>query len=172
MARRRHHRNPRRHRNPMGITSETIKEAAWVTAGALSAPYLGSMLQQTGWMNVAATAGAGIGISYAGKAVLGSSAGDELLKGALVSTIIQALKAAGLSGNLGLGMYVNTTFPLPTASDAYGRIPLAPMTGAPATAMTPTGAGAPGTYLAPSTMAQAKALSGYSRFRTRYGGRF
>jgi hypothetical protein len=165
----------------MGITAETVKEAAYVTAGALSAPYLGSMLNQTGWMNVAATAGAGIGIMYAGKAVLGQSVGDELMKGALVSTIIQALKAAGVGSNIGLGMYVNTTFPLPTASDAYGRVPMSPGMLAPATSMTPTGAGAPGTYLAPqqalttgagSTASQAKALSGYARFRTRYGGRF
>lgn len=103
---------------------------------------------------------------YGGKAVIGQPASEELLKGALVSTIIKAIKQAGYGGNLGLGMYINTNFPLPTASDAYGRLPLLPGVGMPATGLTPTGAGAPGTLLAP------KALGAYNRFRTRYGGRF
>jgi hypothetical protein len=118
-------------------------------------------------MDVGATAIAGVGLMYGGRAVLGQGPGEELLKGALVATIIKALKAAGYAGNIGLGMYINTQFPLPTASDAYGRIPLTPFAaGIPATGLTPTGAGAPGTLLAP------KALGAYNRFRTRYGGRF
>jgi hypothetical protein len=154
----------------MGITGEVVKDAAFTTAGALAAPFLGSMLGQTGWMDVFATAGAGIALSYAGRATMGPPVGDELLKGSLVSVIIKTLKQAGMAGNLGLGMYINTTFPLPTASDAFGRVPLNPMTGAPATMLTPTGAGGPGTYLAP--IGAPKALGAYSRFRTRYGGRY
>jgi hypothetical protein len=162
----RHHHHRHHRRNPFGISTEVVKDAAFTTAGALAAPYLGSLLQQTGWMDVGATAVAGVALMYGGRAVVGQGPSEELLKGALVATIIKALKQAGYAGNLGLGMYINTTFPLPTASDAYGRIPLAPMVGAPATALTPTGAGAPGTLLAP------KALGAYNRFRTRYGGRF
>jgi hypothetical protein len=135
-----------------------VKDAAFTTAGALAAPFLGSLLGQTGWMDVFATAGAGVALMYGGKAVLGAPASEELLKGALVSTIIKAIKTAGFGSNVGLGMYVNTTFPLPTASDAFGRIPLLPAVGIPATGMTPTGHGAK--------------LGAYNRFRTRYGGRF
>jgi hypothetical protein len=156
----RHNRHHHHRHNPLGISGSVIKEAAYTTAGALAAPYLGSLLGQTGWMDVAATAGAGVALMYGGKAVLGQPASEELLKGALVATIIKALKQTGMASNIGLGMYVNTQFPLPTASDAFGRIPLMPAVGIPATGLTPTGHGA------------AKQLGAYNRFRTRYGGRF
>jgi hypothetical protein len=90
--------------------------------------------------------------------VVGQPAADELLKGALVSVIIKAIKQTGFGPNLGLGLYVNTTFPLPTASDAFGRVspPMLPAL--------PAGTAVP-------AVAAAK-LGAYSRFRQRYGGRF
>lgn len=147
--RRHHHRRHRRH-NPLGISGSVIKDAAYTTAGALAAPYIGSLLGQSGWLDVAATAGAGVALSYGGKMVLGAAAAEELLKGALVATIIKAVKTAGFGGSLGLGMYVNSNFPLPTASDAYGRV--VPM-------------------LPPAPPA-GKHLGAYRRFGARYGARF
>lgn len=157
MAHRRHHHHHHHHhrRNPFGFSSQVIKDAAFTTAGALAAPYLGSLLGQSGWLDVAATAGAGVALSYGGRMVLGQPASEELLKGALVATIIKALKQSGMGSALGLGLYVNTTFPLPTASDAFGRVvPMLP----PA----PPGTGRQGTGT----------MGAYNRFRTRYGGRF
>lgn len=151
MAKRhRHHRHHHRRHNPFGISGNVIKDAAYTTAGALAAPYIGSLLGQSGWLDVAATAGAGMALSYGGKMVLGAAAAEELLKGALVATIIKAVKQAGFGSSLGLGMYVNSNFPLPTASDAYGRV--VPM-------------------LPPARPSGGK-LSGYNRFRSRYGARF
>lgn len=167
MAYRHHRRHNRRHHrrhNPMGLSPAVFQDAAWTTAGALAAPFVGSMLGQTGWLDVAATAGAGVALSWGGRMAVGQPASEEILKGALVSTIIKTLKQIGVGPNLGLGLYVNTQFPLPTASDAYGRVPLSPMLGVPATGLTPTGQGAP--VMVP------KALGAYNRFRTRYGGRF
>lgn len=154
MAHRRHHRHHhRRHRrNPFGVNGSVLKDAAYVTAGAVGSPMLGNMLGQTGWLGVGATGVAAVALSYAGKFIGGASAQEEILKGGLSAVILAALKQSGVGASLGLGSYVPAFFPIPTASDAYGRVasPYAMLAAAPPT----------------------KSLSGYTRFRSRFAGRF
>jgi hypothetical protein len=149
---RRHHYH-RRRRNPFGVTGGLVKDAGYNAAGALGSLWLATFLGQSGWLDVAATAGAGIALAFAGKFVGGESAREELLKGGLTATIIKALHQAGMFKNLGLGLYAASYFPVPTGSDAYGRTaipwPVAPAL--PAAGMSGLGAG---------------------RFRSRYVGRF
>lgn len=124
MAHRRHHRHHRsRRRNPLGINSSVIKDAAYNTAGAVGSLYVAKLLPISGgWMDVAATAISAVGVSFAGKFVGGASAQEELLKGGLTATIIQALgKLNVLPAGVGLGLYAPSYFAVPTVSDAYGR---------------------------------------------------
>lgn len=148
--RRRHHSRRHRRSNPFGISSTVIKDAAYVTAGAVGSPMLAGLLGQSGWLNVAATAGAAVALSYAGKVVGGATAQEEILKGGISAAILAALKESGMGNKLGLGLYVPSQFAIPTASDAYGRV--SPM-------------------LLPAAV-PTRALSGYNRFRSRFAGRF
>jgi len=148
MAKRHHHHRRRRH-NPFGISGGVVKDAAYVAAGAVGSPIVAGMLGQTGWLNVAATAAAAVGLSFAGKFVGGASAQEEILKGGLSAAILAALKQSGIGASLGLGSYVPTYFPLPTGSDAYGRV------ASPYVAL-------------PAPAARGRGMAGYSRFRSRF----
>lgn len=147
-----HHRHHRRHRrNPFGVNGTVVKDVAFNGAGAVAALYLAGLAGQSGWMDVAATAAAAVATSFAGKYVGGASASEELLKGGLLAAFFKAIKQTGLNVP-GLGLYVNSTFPLPTSSDAYGRV-------SPPVLALPPGS---------------KTLSGLygGRFRSRYQTRF
>lgn len=143
MARHRRHHHHRRRRNPFGISGGVFKDAAYNAAGALGSLYVAGFLGQSGWLDVAATGGAAVAVSFAGKFVGGESAREELLKGGLTATIIKAVHQAGMLKNLGLGLYASSYFPVPTGSDAYGRTaipwPVAPAL--PAAGMSGLGAG-------------------------------
>ncbi len=147
----RHHRIRRRRHNPFGVTGEIFKDAAFVTAGAVGSPMLANFLGQSGWLNVAATAGAAIALSFGGKVVGGPKAQEEVLKGGLAATIVAAIKQAGFGSALGLGSYVPSYFSVPTASDVYGRV-----------------AGSPYPMPALPAPANAKGMGRYTRFRSRY----
>lgn len=148
MAHKRHHRSYRRRHNPLGISGGVVKDAAYVAAGAIGSPMLAGFLGQSGWLDVAATAAAAVALSYGGKMIGGESAKEELLKGGLAATIIKAIKAAGFGSSLGLGLYVPSYFPIPTGSDAYGRVS-PPIAALPASVPT-------------------KGMAGYQRFRSRF----
>lgn len=148
MAHRKHHSYRRRRHNPFGVSSAIVKDAAFVTAGAIGSPLVAGFLGQTGWLDVAATAAAAVALSYGGKMVAGESAQEEVLKGGLAAVIIKAIKQAGFGGSLGLGSYVQNYFPIPTSSDSYGRV-AAPFAALPAAVPT-------------------KGMAGYQRFRSRY----
>ena len=150
MAHRRSHRSYRRRRhNPLGLSSATVKDAAFVAGGAIGSPLVARLLNQSGWLDVAATGAAAVALSYAGKMVAGESAAEEVLKGGLAATIIKAIKQAGFGNSLGLGSYVQNYFPLPTSSDAYGRV-------------------APPIAALPAAAVPSKGMAGYQRFRSRY----
>jgi len=121
MAHKRHHR--RRRHNPFGVNGSLVKDVAFNAAGLAGANWGASFLGQSGWLDVLATAGAAIAVSYAGKAVGGAGASEELLKGGILAAIIKAIKQTGVSvpGLSGMGLYVNSYFSAPTNSDAYGR---------------------------------------------------
>lgn len=148
MAHRHHRVRYRRRHNPLGLSTATVKDAAFVAGGAIASPLVARLLNQDGWLDVAATGAAAVALSYAGKMVAGESAAEEILKGGLAATIIKAIKTSGFGGSLGLGSYVQSYFPIPTASDAYGRV-------APPIAALPAAV--------PS-----KGMAGYQRFRSRY----
>jgi len=119
MAKHHHHHHRSRH-NPFGVSGTLVKDAALNVAGFAGANWGASFLAQSGWLDVLATAGAGVAISFAGKSIAGASASEELLKGAIVAAIIKAIKQTGVAVP-GLSMYVPTYFSAPTASDPYGR---------------------------------------------------
>ena len=152
MAKHRHHHHHRRRHNPFGVNGSLVKDVAFNAAGLAGANFGASFLAQSGWMNVAATAGAAIAISFLGKSVVGAPASEELLKGGILATLIAATKQAGVSIP-GLSSYVPNYFSAPTASNAYG-IATAPTIMLPA----PSGKGGAG-------------MSG-SRYRSRFAGRF
>lgn len=170
MARhRRHHRRHRRH-NPFGLNASVIKDAAFNAGGALGSLFLAGVFGQSGWMDVLATAGSAVGVSFAGKFIGGASASEELLKGGLTATIIKALHQAGFAKNLGLGLYAPSWFGVPTASSQYLQ--------ASAANMGPYRRGA-GTIFFPGPGAVAPALPpagvsgmGFHRFRSRYAGNY
>jgi hypothetical protein len=150
---RRHRVHHKRRRNPFGVSTSTIKDAAYVAAGAVGSPMVASFLGQSGWLNVAAIAAAAVALSYGGKMVGGPAAGEEVLKGGLSATILAAVKESGFGAKLGLGLYAPSYFAVPTSSDAYGRTAI-PWPVAPA--------------LPPAGMSGL----GAGRFRSRYAGRF
>ena len=151
MAKHHRHHHRRHRRNPLGINGTVVKDVAFNGAGAIASLYLAGLLGQTGWLDVAATAGAAVAASFAGKYVGGPSASEELLKGGLLAAFFKAIKQTGLNVP-GLSGYVPGYFPIPTSSDAYGR------------------ASAPMLALPPS--AKGVAGLGYTRFRSRYQTRF
>ena len=67
MAKHRHHHHHRRRHNPFGVNGSLVKDVAFNAAGLAGANFGASFLAQSGWMNVAATAGAAIAISFLGK---------------------------------------------------------------------------------------------------------
>ena len=115
---RRHHRRHRR--NPFGIGGGVVKDVVFNAAGMAASNFGASFLGQSGWLDVAATAGVAVLISYLGKSVAGAPASEELLKGGILATLLKTVKQTGISVP-GLGTYVNSYFPLPTSSDAFGR---------------------------------------------------
>jgi len=151
MAKHHRHHHRRHRRNPLGIDGSVVKDVAYNGAGAIASLYLAGLLGQSGWLDVAATAGAAVAASFAGKYVGGASASEELLKGGLLAAFFKAIKQTGLNVP-GLGMYSNAYFPIPTSSDAYGR------TSAPMLALPPSAKGVAGL--------------GYQRYRSRYQTRF
>jgi hypothetical protein len=148
-----HHHHRRRRRNPFGVNGTLVKDVAFNAAGLAGATWGASFLGQSGWLDVLATAGAAVAVSYAGKAVAGAPASEELLKGGILAALLKAVKQTGISvpGLSGMGMYTSSYFPVPTSSDAYGRA------SAPVIALPPAPSG--------------KGLSG-QRYRSRYQTRF
>ncbi len=153
MAKHRHHSRHHSRHNPFGVSGTLVKDVALNAAGLAGANFGASFLGQSGWLDVLATAAAAVGIAWAGKAVAGAPAFEELLKGGILASLIKAIKQTGVSvpGMSGMGLYVNSYFSAPTASDAYGRA-TAPTIMLPA----PTGKGG---------------MSG-GRFRSRFATRF
>lgn len=115
---RRHHRHHRR--NPFGVSGSLVKDVAFNVAGMAGSNWGASFLGQSGWLDVAATAAVAVGISFLGKSFAGAPASEELLKGGILAAAIKAVKQSGIAVP-GLGTYANSYFPVPTASDAYGR---------------------------------------------------
>lgn len=170
MAHHKKHHRYRRHfrRNPFGISSGVIRDSAYNAGGALLSLFLASQFNFSGWANVAATGAAAVASSVVGKFVGGASASEELLKGGLTATIISALHQAGFAKNIGLGMYAQSWFGVPTASSQYlqaspGNVPMRRGAGTifvpgPAGALVPAVAAGPGL--------------GFHRFRSRYAGHY
>jgi hypothetical protein len=172
---RKHHRS-RHRKNPLGLSSGIVKEAAFVAAGAVGAAALPGMIAPTfssGWAGVAASAAAAIGMGFAGKMV--GDHGGDMLKGGLAITVLKALKQAGVN-TPGLGLYAPSWFGIPTASSQYlvaspGNIPV--NRGAGTLVATPSGP-----VLVPAAAGAAAAGShvsgrlGYHRFRSRYAGSY
>jgi len=150
---RRHHGHHHRH-NPFGVSGSIVKDVAFNAVGMAGANFGASFLNQSGWLDVAATAAVAVGISFLGKSVAGAPASEELLKGGILATLLKAVKQTGVSIP-GLGLYVPNYFSAPTASDAYGR------------------ATAP-TIMLPAPAAGGKGVAGMgvARFRSRYQTRF
>jgi hypothetical protein len=176
MAKKHHHRY--RRRNPLGISGEVVKDAAYSAGGALGALFLASQFSQSGWAGVAITGAASLGMLFAGK-FLGGKAGEEMFKGGLTATIIRALHQAGVASNIGLGLYSPSWFGVPTASDQYLRSYGANMLPANRGAGTIFFPGPGGTMipapaaLPPGHPAAAKLNGmGFHRFRSRYAGNY
>lgn len=193
MARHRHHHHHRHHRrhNPFGLSTNVVKDAAFNTAGALGSLMLSGVVGQSGWMDVAATGGAALAVSFAGKMIGSGSASEELLKGGVTATMIKAIHQAGFAKNLGLGLYAPSWFGVPTASSQYLRAYNANIGPAPrgqGTIYISSGGGlipaalVPGPGGVPTAVAAgggAPALPpaggtgmGYHRFRSRYAGNY
>lgn len=170
----RHHRHHRRH-NPFGLSGNVVKDAAFNAAGALGSLFLSGAIGQTGWMDVLATGGSAVALSFGGKFVGGAVASEELLKGGLTATIIKALHQAGFAKNIGLGLYAPSWFGVPTSSSQYLQ--------ASAANMGPYRRGQ-GTIFFPGPGAMTPALPagavpttgvsgmGFHRFRSRYAGNY
>jgi hypothetical protein len=168
MARHRHHHRRRRH-NPFGLSGGVVKNAAYNAAGALGSLFLANMVGQSGWMDVLATAGAAVGVSFAGKFVGGASASEEFLKGGLTATIIKALHQAGFAKSIGLGLYAPSWFGVPTASSQYlqaSQANMGPYRRGQGTIFFPGPGGAPA--LPPAGVSG----MGFHRFRSRYAGNY
>lgn len=158
MAKHRTHHHHRRRHNPFGVSGTLVKDVVFEVAGMAGANFGATFLNQSGWIDVLATAGVAVGISMLGKSVAGAPASEELLKGGILAAVIKAVKQTGVSipGLSGMGLYQQTYFSAPTSSDAYGRA-TAPTIMLPA----PTGKGGAGV-----------SGLGVSRFRSRYQTRF
>lgn len=145
--RRKHHRgrghNPRsyhrrrRHHNPFGVSGQLLTEAAWAVAGgvlARSVPQAILGANNSSWTGYAANAITTLGVGFFGGKMFGGTAGDGLIIGGLVATISRVIsdKFGAMGGLLAgdpafhLGTYVNSSFAVPTASDAYGRVTSSP----------------------------------------------
>jgi hypothetical protein len=176
MAYHRKHHHKRHRKNPFGLSSGIVKEAAFVAAGAVGAAALPGMVApsfSTGWGGVAASAAAAVAMGFVGK-MIGDTGGDAL-KGGLAITVLKALKQAGIN-TPGLGLYAPSWFGIPTASSQYlvaspGNIPV--NRGAGTLVATPSGP-----VLVPAAAGAAGAGGhvsgrlGYHRFRSRYAGSY
>jgi len=120
MAKHHHHRRHHYRHNPFGVSGTLVKDVAFNVVGLAGSNFGASFLGQSGWLDVLATAGAGLAIAWAGKAVAGAPASEELLKGGILAALIKAIKQTGVAVP-GLSLYVPNYFSAPTASDAYGR---------------------------------------------------
>jgi hypothetical protein len=161
-----HHR-----RNPLGISSGVVKDAAYNAAGALASLFLAGQFNLSGWAGVGATGAAAVAVSYAGKLVGGGRGSEELLKGGLTATIISALHQAGFAKNLGLGLYASSWFGVPTASSQYlqaSQANLGPFRRGAGTIFFP----GPGGTMLPAPAPAGVAGLGFHRFRSRYAGNY
>jgi hypothetical protein len=192
--RRRHHHhayrhNPmhRRRHNPFGLSGGVVRDASFNAVGALGSLMLSGVFGQSGWMDVGATLGSAVAVSFAGKMVGGAGSSEELLKGGLTATIIKAIHQAGFAKNLGLGLYAPSWFGVPTASSQYMRAYNANLGPAPRgqgtiyissggglipAAVVPGPGGVPTAVPAGAPMLPPAGGTGmgYHRFRSRYAG--
>ncbi len=165
-----HRRHHRRHRNPFGISTTVVKDAAFTVAGAVGAPYLAGFLSLGGWADVGATAAASVVASYLARVAAGGSAAEEVLKGGVAATIIKALHQAGFAKNLGLGLYAPSWFGVPTSSSQYlqaSQANLGPFRRGGGTIFFP----GPGGSLVAAPPAGVSGM-GFHRFRSRYAGNY
>jgi hypothetical protein len=175
---RKHHHKHHQRRNPFGLSSGVVVDAGYNAAGALGALYLSGMLSTlSGWAGVAATGGAAIGLGFAGKMV-SAKAGEELLKGGIVATIIKALHQLGFASSVGLGLYQPSWFGIPTSSDQYLRAAQPGMQwNRGAGSIYFPGPGASPALALPAGVHPAAAAAslkgmGFHRFRSRYAGNY
>jgi len=117
-----HHRkyHQRLHHNPLGISGAVVKDVAFNAAGLAASNFGAGFLNQSGWLDVLATAGVAFALSFVGKSVAGEAASEELFKGGILAALIKAVKQTGIAVP-GLSGYVPSYFSAPTTSDAYGR---------------------------------------------------
>lgn len=169
-----HHHHYRRH-NPLGISGAVMTDALWNTGGALGSLWLTGLLPalSQGWAGVAATGGAAIAMSFAGKMVGGPRVSEELLKGGLTATIIKTLHQLGVAQNLGLGLYSPSWFGIPTSSDQYLRsaAPGREWNRGAGSIWFPGPGGVPQLALPAHAAAGMKGM-GFHRFRSRYAGNY
>jgi hypothetical protein len=173
---RKHHHHRRHHRhNPLGISGNVVKDAAWVAGGAIAAAALPNMVaptMSTGWTGVIAKAAASVAASMLGRMVGGPEAAAEALKGGLAITLLAALKQGGVNVP-GLGLYAPSWFGIPTASSQYLQAAAGNMPGGfnrgGGTILFP---GPQGPVAIPAAAAGVKSNLGYHRFRSRYAGSY
>lgn len=170
-----HRKYHRRRSNPLGVNGGVVKDAVFVAAGALGSAALPGMVapsMASGWSGVIATGAAAIGLSMLGKMAGGAAAAEEVLKGGLAVTVIKALHQAGFAQSLGLGLYAQSYFAVPTASDQYMRsaAPGMQFNRGGGTIFFP-GPGSSAIAALPAPGSKAAALHGM-RFRSRYAGRY
>src|SRR5271155_3432435 len=171
MAYHKKHHHRRHRKNPLGMSGNLVKEAAFVAAGAVGSAALPSIVApslSSGWAGVAASGAAAVAMGFVGK-FLGGSAGEDMLKGGLAITVLKALNAAGIQ-TPGLGLYAPSWFGIPTASSQYLQASQGNQPGfnrGGGTIIFP-GPGAP--MLAPPMPGKGKGALGYHRFPPRYAG--
>ena len=168
-----HHRRHHRH-NPLGISGNVVKDAAWVAGGAIAAAALPNMVaptMSTGWTGVIAKAAASVAASMLGRMVGGPEAAAEALKGGLAITLLAALKQGGVNVP-GLGLYAPSWFGIPTASSQYLQAAAGNQPGFNRGAGTIISPGPQGPAAIPAAAAGVKSNLGYHRFRSRYAGSY
>lgn len=168
---RRHHHHYRS--NPLGITSQTMKDAAFNTAGAIGSLFIANMVPSlgAGWTGVGVTAAAAVGASLVGGMLGGPKGREEVLKGGLTATMIRALHELGVAKNIGLGLYAPSWFGVPTASSQYlqaSQANLGPYRRGAGTIFFP----GPGGALVPAAPPAGVSGMGFHRFRSRYAGNY
>ncbi len=168
MAKYRHHRRTAR-RNPLGLHSGVVKDAAYNAAGALGSMFLAGQFNQSGWASVGITGASAVAVSFAGKFIGGAKASEEMLKGGLTATIVSALHQLGFAKSLGLGLYAPSWFGTPTSSSQYlqaSQANLGPYRRGAGTIFFPGPGGVPA--LPPAGVSG----MGFHRFRSRYAGNY
>lgn len=171
MAHSRRHHTRRARRNPLGLSSGVVKDAAFNAAGAIGSLLAANAVGQSGWADVGVTAAAAVAVSFAGKMVGGPSASEEFLKGGLTAAIIKGLQQIGVAKSLGLGLYAPSWFGVPTSSSQYlqaSQANMGPYRRGQGTIFFP-GPGAP----APAAVVPTGVSGmGFHRFRSRYAGNY